>query len=123
MGLWALPEGVFFPDGVGRGDPARNTYMQCVGTHQAMVIEARIEHPDGSYEHYVVAREPVKDSQEWVTFRYVDNVPPRTPQATTAEMEVLPEEVFTGQQAVEVFADYVLHATLPPKHLLRPLDV
>ncbi|WP_196716986.1 hypothetical protein [Actinomyces trachealis] len=46
-----------------------------------------------------------------------------THQATTAELQVLPQEVFTGQQAVEVFADYVLHATLPPKHLLRPLDL
>ncbi|QQM67259.1 hypothetical protein [Actinomyces weissii] len=52
--------GVSFPDDAGRRDPARNTYMRCVGTHQAMIIEARVEHPDGDHEHYAIAREPVK---------------------------------------------------------------
>lgn len=121
MGVWELPEGAYFPDDVDRRDPAYNTYMQFVGTHQAMVIEARREHPDGTFEHYVIARQPVQDPSSWTTFTYVDNPPSRTLQTTTAQMQVHPEEIFTGTQATEVLARYLLHAALPPKHLLRPI--
>ncbi|SPT53733.1 Uncharacterised protein [Actinomyces bovis] len=122
MGLWALPEGAFFPDDVGKHDPARNTYMQFIGTHEAMVIEARIEHPDGTFEHYTIAREPIQDPQKWTTITYVDNAPPRVPTTTTAQLKVHPEEIFTGQQALEIASQYILEGTLPPNNRLRPIN-
>ncbi len=122
MGLWALPEGVGAVSKVRKSDPARGSYMQCAGSWQAMTVEVRIQRLDGSHEHYVVAREAVGGSQEWVTITYVSDIS-FSGATQTREIRLHPQEVFTGQQAVEVFADYVLHATLPPKHLLRPLDV
>ena len=67
MLVWALPEGVTHIDDVPRSSPARATYIQCGGSAEAMTIEIRVTHDDGSYEQYTVAREPVTDPEAWTT--------------------------------------------------------
>ena len=82
-----------------------------------MSVEIRLTHPDGSYQHWAVAREPVADPDKWVDIEWDTSAdkPSTTP--------VHPEEVFTGDQAAPVFRDYIVGGTLPPPELLRPLDI
>ena len=116
MVVWALPEGAAYPEDVPEGHPARSTYIQCAGSTRAMTIEIRLTHQDGSYQHWVVAREPVADPDKWVSIEW------EGPLGSFA-IHVHPEEVFTGEQAVPVFHDYIVGGTLPPPELLRPLDI
>ena len=102
--VWALPEGVTHIDDVPRSSPARATYIQCGGSTAAMTIEIRVTHDDDSYEQYAVAREPVADPEPFT-------------------IQVHPEEVFTGEQAVPVFRAYIEEGALPPTKLLRRIDV
>lgn len=115
MGAWALPEGVEFDD-VPPNGIARRNYMRCIGRHDAMTVELRTTHPDGSFEHYTVAREPITNPSQWtqVSFNTGDPEPHTIP--------VHPEELFTGQQAVPVLNNYILNATTPPPHLLRQVN-
>nr|WP_232022941.1 NTP pyrophosphohydrolase [Actinomyces viscosus] len=117
MLVWALPEGVWHVDDVPRSSPARATYIQCGGSTEAMTVEIRVTHEDNSYEQYAVAREPVADPEAWTTVSW-DNGG-----AEPFTIQVHPEEVFTGEQAVPVFRAYIEDGTLPPADLLRRLDI
>ena len=114
MVVWALPEGAAYPEDAPEGHPA---YIQCAGSTRAMTIEIRLTHPDGSYQHWAVAREPVADPDKWVDIEW--NTSADKPSTT----RVHPEEVFTGDQAAPVFRDYIAGGILPPAELLRPLDI
>ena len=117
MVVWALPEGAAYPADVPEGHPARSTYIQCAGSTRAMAIEIRLTHPDGSYQHWAVAREPVADPDKWVDIEW------DTSADKPSTTRVHPEEVFTGEQAAPVFRDYIVGGTLPDPALLRPLDI
>lgn len=110
--VWALPEGVDHVDDVPNDSVALSNYMQCGGSTQAMTVEVRVTQQDGSYEHYVVARKPVADPDAWTTITY-NNTP----------LQVHPEEVFTGEQAAPVFRAYIEDGVIPPRELLRTLDI
>ncbi|WP_278666909.1 NTP pyrophosphohydrolase [Rothia aeria] len=110
--VWALPEGVDHVDDVPHDSVALSNYMQCGGSTQAMTVEVRVTQEDGSYEHYVVARKPVADPDAWTTIMY-NNTP----------LQVHPEEVFTGEQAAPVFRAYIEDGVIPPRELLRTLDI
>lgn len=114
--VWGLPEGVFHVDDVPRSSPARGTYIQCGGSTEAMTIEIRITHDDNSYEQYTVARQPVVDPEAWVTVSW-DNGGP-----VPFNIQVHPEEIFTGEQAVPVFRAYIENNLLPPAELLRRIN-
>lgn len=105
------------PDDVPQSSYVRGNYIQCAGSTEAMTVEVRVMKPDKSYVHYVVAREPVVDLDEWVTITW-DNGNP-----SLFECRLHPEEVFTGEQAAAVFRDYIERDALPPTHLLRPIKV
>ena len=115
--VWGLPEGVRHVDDVPRSSPARATYIQRGGSTEAMTIEIRVTHEDGSYEQYAVAREPVTDPEAWTTVSW-DNGGPEP-----FTIQVHPEEVFTGEQAAPVFRAYIEDETLPSAELLRQIDV
>lgn len=114
--VWGAPEGVW-PEDVPQSSYVRGNYIQCAGSTEAMTLEVRVTKPDKTYVHYVVAREPVADPDEWVTITW-DNGNP-----SVYECRLHPEEVFTGEQATTVFRDYIERDTLPPTHLLRPINV
>ena len=116
MVVWALPEGAAYPEDAPEGHPARSTYIQCAGSTRAMSVEIRVSGEDGSYQHWVVAREPVADPDKWVHIEWEKDEDSFT-------IHVHPEEVFTGEQAAPVFRDYIVGGTLPPPELLRPLDI
>ncbi|MBM6978096.1 MAG: NTP pyrophosphohydrolase [Actinomyces succiniciruminis] len=119
LGVQPLPEGVRFPDELADDDPEQMRYMQAAGSNRALTIEARVPDPDGGggYIHYVLAREPVADLDRWVSLSW-DNG-----SAELYTIQLHPEEVFTGEQAVPVFRDYIINARLPDPQLLRAIDV
>lgn len=117
FGVCALPEGVMWPEDVPKNDPSLNSYMQVAGVHEAMTVEVRVSDGSDSYTHYAVAREPVTDPEAWTTVSW-DN---GNPEPFT--IQVHPEEVFTGEQAVPVFRAYIEEGALPPPELLRRIDV
>jgi hypothetical protein len=54
----------------------------------------------------------VADPDAWTTITY-NNTP----------LQVHPEEVFTGEQAAPVFRAYIEDGVIPPRELLRTLDI
>ena len=82
-----------------------------------MTIEVRVSDGSDSYTHCTVAREPVADPEAWTTVSW-DN---GNPEPFT--IQVHPEEVFTGEQAVPIFQTYIEDNALPPANLLRRIDV
>ncbi|WP_244542711.1 NTP pyrophosphohydrolase [Actinomyces glycerinitolerans] len=116
LGVWELPDGKDIRQ-VPDDDPSRGYYMQAAGSNRALTIEARVPDPDGGYIHYVLAREPVADPDRWVPLSW-DN---GSPELYTIHLH--PEEIFTGQQAVPVFRDYIINARLPDPQLLRVIDI
>ena len=115
--LWALPPGAGDPGDVPLDHYSRRNYIQCGGSAEAMTVEIRVTGADGAYEHYRVAREPVRDPGAWVEVEWDFG----GGEPFTAELH--PEEVFTGCQASPVFHDYIVNGGLPPAELLRRLDV
>ncbi|MBE6483008.1 MAG: NTP pyrophosphohydrolase [Actinomyces ruminicola] len=116
LGVQPLPEGIDTPDELADDDPEQMRYMQAAGSNRAMTIEARVPSGDGSYVHYVLAREPVADPDRWVSLSW-DNG-----SAEPYTVQLHPEEIFTGEQAVPVFRDYIINGQLPKPELLRPID-
>ena len=82
-----------------------------------MTIEIRVTHEDDSYEQYAVARQPVVAPEAWVTVSW-DNGGPEP-----FTIQVHPEEVFTGEQAVPIFRAYIENNLLPPAELLRRIHI
>ena len=117
MVVWELPPGAERPEDVAADDPARSTYIQCAGSTGVMTVEIRVTGQDGSYKHYVVAREPVTDPESWMGIEW------DTGEGGPAAVRVHTEEVFTGEQAAPVFRAYVVDGRLPAPELLRPLDI
>ena len=77
-----------------------------------MTVEIRVTGQDGSYKHYVVAREPVADPESWMGIEWDPG------EGGPAAVRVHPEEVFTGEQAAPVFRAYVVDGRLPaPRHM------
>lgn len=112
--VWALPEGVNHIDDVPQDSVAHGNYIQCAGSTHAMTVEIRVTAEDGSYEQYTVARKPVTDPDAWTTITWVGNRMPA---------QVHPEEVFTGEQAAPIFRAYIEDGVIPPRELLRVLDI
>ena len=118
MVVWELPPpGAERPEDVAADDPARSTYIQCAGSTGVMTVEIRVTGQDGSYKHYVIAREPVADPESWMGIEWDPG------EGGPAAVRVHPEEVFTGEQAAPVFRAYVVDGRLPAPELLRPLDI
>lgn len=112
-----LPEGMTDPEDLRDDDPEQHSYMQVSGSSQALTIEVRVPDAKEDYIHYVVAREPVRDPDAWVPLSWEND----KTQIVTVKRH--PEEIFTGQQAIPVFGDYIINNQLPPAHLLRRITV
>ena len=114
--VWPLPDGVSDPTNMPRRSQGLTDYIQCGGSTRTMSVEIRVSGEDGSYQHWVVAREPVADPDRWVHIEWEKDEDSFT-------IHVHPEEVFTGEQAAPVFHDYITGGALPDPALLRPLDI
>ena len=86
-----------------------------------MTIEVRVPDPDNHaasypYIHYVIAREPVADKERFIPLTWQRDGEPFT-------IRIHPEEVFTGEQARRIFADYITKGSIPSESVLRKIDI
>ncbi|WP_222844749.1 NTP pyrophosphohydrolase [Buchananella hordeovulneris] len=110
--VWVAPEGMH-PYDVPKRAIARQNYIRCFGTAQAMVVQIRVTQPDRTTALYVVAREPIADPEAWVELTWSGY------QHKPDSIKLHPEELLTGEQAVPIFRAYIENQELPPPHLLR----
>ena len=78
-----------------------------------MALELYLTHPEGSTGTYVVARERVRDPDERVALKW------RMGPHAINLVHVHPQEVFTGEQAVPFFRDFIIEDRAPDFSLLR----
>jgi hypothetical protein len=108
--LWAMPAGKRLVE-LDEHTDARE-YIQCAGSAAAMTVEVRTE-ADGEGHQYVVGRLPgprLEDPQvkiPWDDFEAV----------------VYDDEVFTAEEAAELFGSYLESGTVPAEFALRPLSL
>lgn len=95
--------------------PDSDVYMQCAGSAGALTVEMRVVGADGVAHQYVVGKPggvPVGEPSEvirWDEGRHATRV--------------FPFEVFTADEASDVFYAYFLTDTVPEGYVLRELDL
>lgn len=113
-----IPEGMTATD-LGSIPPESSNYIQSAGSAEAMIIEIRESHGDGTYTQFRVLREPVADENEWAVISWKFG-----PSASDINEETVhPEEIFTGEQAAEVYRAYMERNELPAPELRRVIDI
>ena len=108
--LWKLPPGKRLDD-VKSPDEEANEYIQCAGSADRMTCEVR-RLRGGKYEHLVLGHATNGENpgnQE--TIRWDD-----------VETLVAPNEVFSADEAAELFLSYYRTGCVPSKYVLRPLS-
>jgi hypothetical protein len=86
-------------------------YLQCAGSSEAMTVEIRTGF-GGEAKQYVVGRSETHTGEPDTDIPWNGYV-----------SSVYPDEVFDADQAIELFAYYLVHATVPPDYSLRCLDL
>ena len=109
--LWRVPEGADLLEDI----PFSDEYLQCAGSAEAMTIEVRIVNDGGTGHQYVVGRpaESVLGAPTVVIPR--DN--------GKHSDTVYPHEVFTADEAADIFYAYFLTDQVPEQYQLRELDL
>jgi hypothetical protein len=108
--LWAMPAGKRLNE-LNEHTDARQ-YIQCAGSATAMTVELRTEE-DGKGHQYVVGRLPgprLKEPQVRIPWDKFEAV-------------VYEDEIFTAEEAFELFGSYLETGTIPAKFALRPLSL
>ena len=109
--LWRAPEGANLRQDI----PLSDVYLQSAGTAEALTIETRVLGEDGEFYQYTVGKKVAVESGSpsevitWDDGRY----------STT----VYPHEVFTADEAAEVFYEYFLTDTVSDAYTLRELNL
>lgn len=119
--VWTLPDGIDHPKNVPKDSLANDYYMQCAGSNTGMTIEVRVPDPDNHtaqypYIHYVIARKPVANKERFVPLTWQRDGEPFT-------IRIHPEEVFTGEEAGQIFTNYIIKGTIPSESVLRKIDI
>lgn len=109
--LWKAPEGADLLDDI----PLSDDYLQSAGAAEAMTIEMRVVDADGVANQYTVGKPDAEQAGapseviRWDEGRH----------STT----VYPNEVFTADEAADVFYAYFLTDTVAEPYRLRKLDL
>ncbi|OKL51638.1 hypothetical protein BSZ40_05635 [Buchananella hordeovulneris] len=106
--VWRAPEGQFPSDFPARAI-VKETYLRCRGAHQAMIVESRVTRPDRTFDHYIASRMPVADPAAWESVTWLGK------DGDICSVDVHPEEVFTGEQAVPIFRAYIEQQEFPSR--------
>lgn len=97
LSMWPLPPGIDFDDV--DYEQASSYYLQCAGSAAAMTVEIRERTPEGP-RHYVLGWAPTTGGAD-VELEFDEFA-----------VYVHPEEVFTAEQASEVFGEYIATGTV-----------
>jgi len=108
--LWKLPPGKRLDD-VKSPDEEANEYIQCAGSADRMTCEVR-RLRGGKYEHLVLGHAPNGENPGNQETIHWDDV----------ETLVAPNEVFSADEAAELFLSYYRTGWVPSKYVLRPLS-
>jgi hypothetical protein len=106
------------PDGKDIWDVTRESlpsvFLQAAGTADAMTIEWRRIEQDGTERLYTVGHDGPRDGEPPVTIDFLGG---------TACALVYPDEVFTEDEAGEIFVHYFHTLTVPDHYALRELSL
>lgn len=106
------------PDGQDIWDVTRESlpsvFVQAAGTADAMTIEWRRGENDGTERLYTVGHGGPRDGEPPVTIDFLEG---------TGRALVYPDEVFTADEAGEIFVNYFQTLTIPDRYALRELDI
>ncbi len=108
--LWKLPPGKSLDD-VSPFEDA-NEYIQCAGLAERMTVEVRRLKGD-EYEHFVVGRASSGENpgkKETIHWDDIDTL-------------VAPNEVFSADEAADLFLSYYRTGWVPSNYVLRPLSI
>jgi hypothetical protein len=108
--LWKLPPGKSLDDV--SPDEDANEYIQCAGSADRMTVEVR-RLKGGMYEQFVVGRAPGDENpgnKETIHWEDVDTV-------------VAPNEIFSADEAAELFRSYYTTGWVPSSYVLRPVSI
>lgn len=109
--LWRAPEGADLLEDI----PLSDEYLQSAGSAEALTVEVRVLDDDGVAHQYVVGKEGGEPQGEPTqVIRWDDGR-----HSTT----VYPHEVFTADEAADVFYAYFLTDEVPATYTLRELDL
>lgn len=86
-------------------------YLQCAGSSKAMTIEIRTGVGDGA-KQYIVGRSATHSGEPSTDIPWNGYI-----------STVYPDEVFSAEEATELFAYYLVHNTVPAELSLRWLDL
>lgn len=107
--LWRAPEGADLLAEI----PFSDEYLQCAGDAAAVTVEIRVLDEAGSAHQYTVGKPGGASSiQPTETIRWDDG---------RRSTKVHPHEVFTPQEAAELFVAYYRTNTLPSEYTLREI--
>lgn len=108
--VWQMPDGAYLPDLDRTKWPS--VFLQAAGTADAMTIEWRRLDQDGVERLYTVGREGRRQGGPTIAIEFLDG--------TTL---VYPDEVFTADEAGEIFVHYLHALTVPGQYTLREFDL
>lgn len=109
--LVPVPDGVDVVRFIVEG--SREQFLQCAGIGDELTIEWRRYDDDGQSRLYTLGHTPHHDP-ELVTIEFFDG---------TRSTQVHPDEVFTTDEAVEIFATYYETQAVPDSYSLREFDL
>ena len=99
---------------VTRDDDAE-TFIQAAGSAEAMTVEARLRGEDGDHHLYTIGRRQAADAGTEETVL--------VPIGPDRSVRVLLREIFTADEAAEIFAAFVRTDTVPDAYARRELDL
>lgn len=107
--LWRAPEGSDLLEDI----PLSDEYIQSAGTATAMTVEIRVLDAEKTAHQYVVGKPGQEQTGEPTeVIRWEQN-----------STKIYPHEVFTADEAAEVFYAYYLTNRVPESYVLREIDV
>lgn len=108
--LFELPVGVAFDDVDLSSFPKE--YLQCAGSQERMTVEVRVQEADGLRQYALGHGAPAGDSEPDEVIRW-----------STFETPVHHTEIFTGEEAAEIFAEYLGTRQVPSEYHRRLLEL
>lgn len=97
---------------VGFREPANDSFIQAAGSGDAVTVEVRVPGPDGVSRLYTVGR-PVP----------ADGTTTLIPISDNRGVRVFSNEIFTADEAAEIFHMFYLAETVSQPYVLRELDL
>ncbi|MFT3798345.1 hypothetical protein [Microbacterium sp.] len=111
LSIWRAPEGANLLEDI----PFSEDYIQCAGSAEALTVELRVVDADGTAHQYVIGTPGATPTGE-----PSETIPWDDGRRST---RVYPNEVFTADEAADLFYAYFLTDTVPDTYQRRELHL